>query len=95
MLDVLYDQQGLMNVDGKTAKESANVSNGFSKTLGVPLTAAGYGSALQSSVATAVKDDPIHIWLYTTPRIFAIDKNVTGIPHDFVQQRWEGVRVGG
>ena len=24
MLDVLYDQQGLMNVDGKTAKESAD-----------------------------------------------------------------------
>jgi peptide/nickel transport system substrate-binding protein len=95
MLDVLYDQQGLMNVDGKTAKESANVSSGFSKTLGVPLTAAGYASALRSSVATAVKDDPIHIWLYTTPRIFAINKNVTGIPHDFVQQRWEGVRVGG
>jgi ABC-type transport system substrate-binding protein len=95
MLDVLYDQQGLMNVDGKTAKESANVSSAFSKTLGVPLTAANYASTLQSSVATAVKHDPIHIWLYTTPRIFAISKKVTGIPHDFVQQRWEGVRVAG
>jgi len=95
MLDVLYDQQGLMNVDGKSAKESAAVSGAFSKTLGVPLTSPDYSASLQSSVATAVKDDPIHTWLFTTPRIFAISKHVTGIPHDFVQQRWEGVRVTG
>ena len=51
--------------------------------------------ALQNAVATAVQDDPIHIWLYTNPRIFAYSPTVTGIPFDLVQQRWEGVRVAG
>ena len=37
-------------------------------------------------------NDPIHIWLYTNPRIFAYSDKVTGIPYDLVQQRWEGVR---
>jgi hypothetical protein len=46
-------------------------------------------------VATAVRDDPIHIWLYTNPRIFAYSSTVSGIPFDLVQQRWEGVRVAG
>jgi ABC-type transport system substrate-binding protein len=95
MLDVLYDQDGLMNVDGKTAKESAAISDGFEKTLGVPLTSPNYGPTLRSAVDTAVKNAGTHIWLYTTPRIFAINKDVTGIPDDFVQQRWEGVKVGG
>jgi peptide/nickel transport system substrate-binding protein len=95
MLDVLYDQNGLMNVDGKAAKESAAISDAFEKTLGVSLTSPDYGPSLRSAVDTAVKDAGTHIWLYTTPRIFAINKDVTGIPFDFVQQRWEGVKVGG
>src|ERR1700691_3198521 len=94
MLDVLYSQQGLMNVDGKTATTSA-VSQALSQILTVPLDSPGYPSALQSTVATAVQDDPIHIWLYTNPRIFAYSPTVTGIPYDLVQQRWEGVRVAG
>jgi peptide/nickel transport system substrate-binding protein len=93
MLDVLYDQQGLMNVDGKTAKEPAAVAQALDKVLSVPLTSPDYPSTLQSAVATAVTDEPIHIWLYYTPRIFAISPKVTGIPFDLVQQRWEGVRV--
>jgi len=44
-------------------------------------------------VSTAVLNDPIHIWLYTNPRIFAYSPKVSGIPSDLVQQRWEGVRV--
>ena len=95
MLDVLYDQKGLMNVDGKTARESAAVTDAFQKALSVPLTAPSYGPTLRAAVDTAVKGTGTHIWLYTTPRIFAINKAVTGIPDDLVQQRWEGVRVGG
>jgi hypothetical protein len=71
------------------------VSQALSKVLSVPLDAPGYPSALQNAVATAVQDDPIHIWLYTNPRIFAYSSTVTGIPFDLVQQRWEGVRVAG
>ena len=60
----------------------------------VPLSSAKYPTALQHAVSTAVLNDPIHIWLYTNPRIFAYSPKVTGIPYDLVQQRWEGVRVG-
>jgi peptide/nickel transport system substrate-binding protein len=93
MLDVLYSQQGLMNVDGKTATTPATVTSALARALTVPLTSPSYPSVLQNTVATAVQDDPIHIWLYTNPRIFAYSPKVTGIPFDLVQQRWEGVRV--
>ncbi len=93
MLDVLYGQQGLMNVDGKTSTTPAAVSNALARILTVPLNAASYPAALQAVVRTAVLGEPIHIWLYTNPRIFAYSPKVTGIPFDLVQQRWEGVRV--
>ncbi|MGD0686826.1 MAG: ABC transporter substrate-binding protein [Streptosporangiaceae bacterium] len=93
MLDVLYSQQGLMNVDGKTATTSPTVTAALEKALTVPLTSPSYAKTLQSTVATAVLGDPIHIWLYTNPRIFAYSPKVSGIPADLVQQRWEGVRV--
>ena len=95
MLDVLYSQQGLMNVDGKTSTVSGTVSQALAKALTVPLGSPSYAGVLQSTVATAVQQDPIHIWLYTNPRIFAYSPKVTGIPYDLVQQRWEGVRVAG
>jgi len=93
MLDVLYDQSGLMDVDGKTGKEPVAVAAAFDKVYGIPLTSPKYPAALQSAVKTAVTTDPIHIWLYYSPRIFAYSPKVTGIPSDLVQQRWEGVRV--
>jgi peptide/nickel transport system substrate-binding protein len=95
MLDVLYSQQGLMNVDGKTATNSPAVTNALDQVLTVPLTSSSYAATLQNAIATAVQDDPIHIWLYTNPRIFAYSPKVTGIPSDLVQQRWEGTRVAG
>ena len=95
MLDVLYSQQGLMNVDGKAAPCPAAVNQALAKALTVPLDSPSYPAALQNAVTTAVQDDPIHIWLYTNPRIFAYSPKVTGIPSDLVQQRWEGVRVAG
>jgi peptide/nickel transport system substrate-binding protein len=94
MLDVLYSQQGLMNVDGKAATTPAAVTAALSNALTVPLSSPDYPAALQNAVATAVQDEPTHIWLYTNPRIFAYSPSVTGIPQDLVQQRWEGVRVG-
>jgi ABC-type transport system substrate-binding protein len=94
MLDVLYSQEGLMNVNGKVAKTSPAVAQALAKVLTVPLDSPSYASALQDTVATAVKNDLIHIWLYTNPRIFAYSPKVTGIPADLVQQRWEGTRVG-
>jgi peptide/nickel transport system substrate-binding protein len=93
MLDVLYSQQGLMNVNGKTATNPATVNQALAKALTVPLTSPSYPSTLQNAITTAVQGDPIHIWLYTNPRIFAYSPKVTGIPADLVQQRWEGVRV--
>jgi peptide/nickel transport system substrate-binding protein len=93
MLDVLYSQQGLMNVDGKAGTTSPAVSQALSQILTVPLGSPSYPSALQNTVATAVQGDPIHIWLDTSPRIFAYSSTVTSIPSDLVQQRWEGVRV--
>jgi peptide/nickel transport system substrate-binding protein len=95
MLDVLYSQQGLMNVTGKATAVPAAVSGALSKALTVPLDSAGYPAALQGAVETAVRQEPIHIWLYTNPRIFAYSPTVSGIPSDLVQQRWEGVTVGG
>ena len=91
---MLYSQQGLMNVDGKASTAPTAVSQALAKALTVPLNSPSYPTALQNAVVTAVKDDPIHIWLYTNPRIFAYSPKVTGIPSDLVQQRWEGVRVG-
>ncbi len=95
MLDVLYSQQGLMNVDGKTSTTSPTVTQALNQALTVPLGSARYASTLQKAVATAVTADPIHIWLYTNPRILAYSPTVSGIPSDLVQQRWEGVRVAG
>jgi peptide/nickel transport system substrate-binding protein len=94
MLDVLYSQQGLMNVDGKTSSTPPAVTSALNKALTVPLTSPDYPAVLQNAVQTSVTQDPIHIWLYTQPRIFAYNPAVTGIPQDLVQQRWEGVRVG-
>jgi ABC-type transport system substrate-binding protein len=93
MLDVLYSQQGLMNVDGKTATTPIAVSKALADMLTVPLGSASYPTELQGVVHTAVTNEPIHIWLYTNPRIFAYSPKVSGIPFDLVQQRWEGVRV--
>jgi peptide/nickel transport system substrate-binding protein len=93
MLDVLYSQQGLMNVDGKATTTPAAVTTALSNVLTVPLSSPDYPTALQNAVSTAVQDEPTHIWLYTNPRIFAYSPSVTGIPSDLVQQRWEGVRV--
>jgi len=93
MLDVLYSQQGLMNVDGKTATTPIGVSRALDTILTVPLDSPGYAAALQNTVRTAVLGEPVHIWLYTNPRIFAYSPKVSGIPFDLVQQRWEGVRV--
>jgi ABC-type transport system substrate-binding protein len=94
MLDVLYSQQGLMNVDGKATTTPATVSSALDKALTVPLDSPDYPNTLQSAVETAVQNEPTHIWLYTNPRIFAYSPKVTGIPQDLVQQRWEGVTVG-
>ena len=94
MLDVLYSQQGLMDVDGKASTAPTAVSTALANALTVPLDSSGYPAALQNAVVTSVQDDPIHIWLYTNPRILAYSPTVTGIPQDLVQQRWEGVRVG-
>jgi peptide/nickel transport system substrate-binding protein len=95
MLDVLYSQQGLMNVTGKATTTPAAVSSALAKALTVPLDSPGYPAALQSAVETSVQQEPIHIWLYTNPRIFAYSPTVSGIPSDLVQQRWEGVTVSG
>jgi peptide/nickel transport system substrate-binding protein len=95
MLDVLYSQQGLMNVNGKTSTTPAEVSAALAKALTVPLDSPDYPSTLQNAVETSVLNEPTHIWLYTNPRILAHSPTVTGIPQDLVQQRWEGVRVAG
>jgi ABC-type transport system substrate-binding protein len=95
MLDVLYSQQGLMNVTGKATTAPSAVTSALSKALTVPLDSPGYPAALQTAVTTAVQQEPIHIWLYTNPRIFAYSPTVSGIPSDLVQQRWEGVTVSG
>ena len=95
MLDVLYSQQGLMNVTGKATTTPPAVASALSGALTVPLDSPGYPAALQHAVETAVQQEPIHIWLYTNPRIFAYSPTVSGIPSDLVQQRWEGVTVSG
>jgi peptide/nickel transport system substrate-binding protein len=95
MLDVLYSQQGLMNVTGKATTVPPAVSAALARARTVPLDSPQYPAALQGAVETAVTQEPIHIWLYTNPRIFAYNPAVAGIPQDLVQQRWEGVQVGG
>jgi hypothetical protein len=95
MLDVLYSQQGLMDVDGKSTTTPASVSAALAKALTVPLDSPAYPAALQNAVTASVENDPIHVWLYTEPRIFAYSSSVSGIPSDLVQQRWEGVTVSG
>ncbi len=95
MLDVLYSQQGLMNVTGKATTTAPEVSSALSKALTVPLDSPSYPATLQNAVETAVQQEPIHVWLYTNPRIFAYSPTVSGIPSDLVQQRWEGVTASG
>jgi peptide/nickel transport system substrate-binding protein len=93
MLDVLYSQQGLMNVTGLATTVPPAVSAALARALTVPLDSPQYPAALQGAVEAAVTQEPIHIWLYTNPRIFAYSPAVTGISQDLVQQRWEGVQV--
>ena len=95
MLDVLYSQQGLMNVTGKATTVPAAVAGALSKALTVSLDSPDYPAALQDAVVTSVRQEPIHIWLYYQPRIFAYSPTVSGIPTDLVQQRWEGTTVSG
>jgi peptide/nickel transport system substrate-binding protein len=95
MLDVLYSQQGLMNVTGKATTVPTAVAGALSKALTVSLDSPGYPAALQDAVETSVRQEPIHIWLYYQPRIFAYSPTVSGIPSDLVQQRWEGTTVSG
>ena len=54
MLDVLYSQQGLMNVDGKATTTPAAVTSALNNALTVPLSSPDYPTALQNAVATAV-----------------------------------------
>ena len=42
MLDVLYSQKGLMNVDGKTSTTSPTVTQALNKALTVPLNSPDY-----------------------------------------------------
>jgi peptide/nickel transport system substrate-binding protein len=95
MLDVLYSQQGLMNVTGKATTAPPAVSTALAQALTVPLDSPSYPAALQKAVETSVTGEPIHIWLYYQPRIFAYSPTVSGIPSDLVQQRWEGTSVSG
>ena len=95
MLDVLYSQKGLMNVNGKATMQPPAVTQALDRALTVPLTSPSYPGVLQDAVAAAVLQAPIHIWLYTNPRIFAYSPTVTGIPSNLVQQRWEDVRAAG
>jgi peptide/nickel transport system substrate-binding protein len=92
MLEVLYDTAGLMNT---TKVEPAAVSTAFEQVHAVPLTSPGYPGALQAAVTTATEQEPVHIYLYSYPRILATSPKVTGLPFDLVQQRFEGVRVSG
>src|SRR6202044_2155481 len=52
MLDVLYSQQGLMNVDGKASTTSSAVTTALNNALTVPLTSPDYPAALQNAVVT-------------------------------------------
>jgi peptide/nickel transport system substrate-binding protein len=92
MLEVLYDKAGLMNTTGT---EPPSVAQAFAQVHATPLTAPNYSSVLRNAVATAVTQDPVHIYLYSYPRLLATSPNVTGLPNDLVQQRFEGVRVSG
>ncbi len=93
MLQVLYDQKGLMNATGLTATEPAAVTSALNAVQGVALDSPNYPSALLAAVDASVQDEPVHVWLYYTPRILAVSPKVTGLPFDLVQQRFEGVRV--
>ena len=89
-----FERAGL-DVTVQPFRTGAAVTTALNKALTVPLDSADYAAALQNAVTTSVEQDPIHIWLYTEPRIFAYSPSVTGIPSDLVQQRWEGVSAGG
>ena len=93
-LGALSNSNPAATILGQDAATPAAVSSALATALTVPLDSPSYPTALQNAVVTSVQDDPIHIWLYTNPRILAYSPTVTGIPQDLVQQRWEGVRVG-
>ena len=58
MLDVLYSQQGLMNVDGKAATAPLAVTDALAKALTVSLSSPSYPGVLQHAVSTAVPGRP-------------------------------------
>jgi peptide/nickel transport system substrate-binding protein len=78
-----------------TRLEPPAVSQAFTQVHATPLNSPDYPGVLQNAVRTAVRGEPVHIWLYSYPRILATGAKVTGLPYDLVQQRFEGVRVSG
>jgi peptide/nickel transport system substrate-binding protein len=92
MLEVLYDAAGLMNT---TRLQPTAVKQAFTQVHATPLTSPDYPAVLQNAVSTAIAQEPVHIWLYSFPRILAASSTLTGLPDDLVQQRFEGVRVSG
>lgn len=92
MLEVLYDTQGLLN---PTGSEPDSVRQAFAQVHATPLDSPDYASVLQNAVDTAATQDTTHIWLYSYPRLLATSPKVAGLPYDLIQQRFEGVQVGG
>ena len=93
MLDVLYSQKGLMNVDGKTSSAPRAVTAALNDVESVPADVAQIPDRAAERGGYGVVDEPIHIWLYTDPASSPTAPRSAAYPFDLVQQRWEGVRV--
>lgn len=90
-LEVLYGEEGLMNLGRQTPEELTVAIN---EARATPTDADDYAEKIQNAVEVGVKLQP-NTFLFSWPRILIHPDNVTGIQHWLDVQRWEDVKVEG
>ncbi|ALX67363.1 ABC transporter substrate-binding protein [Microbacterium sp. XT11] len=90
-LEVLYGEEGLMNLGRQTPPE---LTAAIDEARATPTDAADYAEKIQNAVEVGVRLQP-NTFLFSWPRILVHPAHVTGIRHWLDVQRWEDVKVEG
>jgi len=90
-LEVLYGEQGLMNLGGTTPPE---LTAAIDAARATPTDDPSYPEKLREAVRIGATTQP-NTFLFTWPRILVRSEKVTGLRHWIDVQRWEDVEVTG
>ena len=90
-LEVLYGEEGLMNLGRQTPPE---LTAAIDEARATPTDADDYAEKVQHAVEVGVTLQP-NTFLFSWPRILIHPAGITGIRHWLDVQRWEDVKVEG